>query len=144
MGALNNLWESVQPLVLLLMAGVVSSAVIAVIYEVKNSAWYKRQPWVVRKAIDALAYAATRQLQPQADKLKEIYGTLPKQDAKALQAQAVDAVINKALDVDPVTSAAIFKIPNVEKVIAGRVDQAVEIVKKQEAKKRKRAVHRGK
>jgi hypothetical protein len=32
----------------------------------------------------------------------------------------------------------------VEKVIAGRVDQAVEIVKKQDAKKRKRAVHRGK
>jgi hypothetical protein len=135
-----DLWAEFKPLLILGIIGTVTPILFGLLAAVKRTAWYKRQPWVVRKVIDVALQTSVNRLMPEAERLKQIYGELPKYEAELLQSAAVQ----DAMDILSEKSPEVFKaIPaqKIEEIAVADIPRTVEKVKTERARRRP---HRGK
>lgn len=140
MDLIYELWTEFKPLLILGIIGTVTPILYGLLAAVKRTAWYKRQPWVVRKVIDVALQTSVDRLMPEAERLKRIYGNIPKHDAKLLEAVAVQ----DTLEILATESPEVFKqIPaqKIEKIAVADIPRTVEKAKTERAKRRP---HRGK
>jgi hypothetical protein len=130
---MQELWDTARPL-LLLGIGAAGVAVLgALAAAVQSSAWYRRQPWYVRRVIDAALHRAVGGLMPEAEKIKEQhFGKIPHDETMRLERQAVQATLNDIALEHPEVDVIINK-----PAVAYQIRQAIPAVVEQEKKKRK-------
>ena len=137
---MHDLWVMAAPYVVMIAAcaatGLIGWAAIAI----PKSAWYARQPWVVRKAIDVALQLAVKRLQPQAKQLRDSnFGKIQSQDADMLHAAAVQDALETIRKDAPLVARA---IPH--EILEAKVSQAVPaVVEKVKAKEKKKRAATG-
>ena len=133
---MNHLWEMSQPVMLMLFGSLLIAVIAWGTNAIHKSAWYQRQPWVVKKAVDIALEIAVKRLQPQAKQFRDSnFGKIQSQDADMLHAAAVqDAMETIRKDNPKIARAIPSKI--LEAKVALAVPKVVEKVKAKEKKRR--------
>jgi len=137
---LNQIYEMGQPILIMAAATFVTGLLGWIAIEVPKTAWYKRQPWVVRKVVDVALRISVAKLQPEAERIKRVYGgKLPSYEADMLK----QAAVQDAMEVIKLEHPEIDKAVSTRKLeatISERVAPAVAKVKKE---RRNRMRNRG-
>ena len=137
---LNEIWGMAQPILIMAVATFATGLIAWASIAIQKSAWYARQPWVVRKAIDVALKISVAKLQPEAERLKKVYGgKLPSYEADLLKQAAVqDAMEQIKLEHPDIDKAVPTR--KLEATVSERVAPAVAKVKKE---RRNRMRNRG-
>ena len=123
----QNLWTASQPIVYMLIATIGTGLLAWGVNAIRVSAWYQRQPWVVKKAVDMALTLAVRKLQPEADRIKNVYGgKLPTYEAELLH----QAAVQDAMETIKPSVAAALPARELQEKISERVVVAVSKEKK--------------
>ena len=134
----NQIYDLAYPIIVMCLLSLGTAIIAWASISIPKSAWYQRQPWVVRKGIDLALKISIAKFQPEAERLKQVYGgTLPTHEAEMLKMAAVqDAMETIKLEhpkIDAVVPARVL-----ETKIAARVAPVLKVVKKERARMRNR------